>query len=200
MTESTKEEKTVNPRVQGRQVEPFWRRFLRFLLTLGICFAIVFLITRFVLQRNTVIGSSMAPTLEDRDQVFVEKLSRLFPGGLKRGDIVTADSFRETDDHGEIMIIKRIVGLPGEHVAVRDGYVYIDGRRLAEPYLPEGMMTSAHLSLYADLQLGDDEYYLLGDNRMNSRDSRDVGPVGRKEIEGRLFFRLFPLERFGRPR
>ncbi|HPX93694.1 MAG TPA: signal peptidase I [Bacillota bacterium] len=180
--------------------EPFWRRLLRFAITLALCFVFVYALTQFVLQRNTVIGSSMFPTLEDKDEVFVEKISRLFPSGLKRGDIVTADSFRGFDDPHEIMIIKRIVGLPGERITIRGGFVYVDGQLLDEPYLEEGVMTSEHAKEYADLLLGDKEYYLLGDNRMNSRDSRDVGPVSRDDIEGKLFFRFLPLERIGKPR
>lgn len=182
------------------QKEPFWRRLLRFALTLAICFILVYVITQFVLQRNTVIGSSMSPTLEDRDEVFVEKITRLFPSGLRRGDIVTADSFRDLTNNHEIMIIKRIIGLPGERITIRGGFVYIDGQQLDEPYLEEGMMTSEHSGEYADILLGDNEYYLLGDNRMNSRDSRDVGPVSRGEIEGKLFFRFLPFERIGKPK
>lgn len=182
------------------QKEPFWRRLPRFALTLAICFILVYVITQFVLQRNTVIGSSMSPTLEDRDEVFVEKITRLFPSGLRRGDIVTADSFRDLTNNHEIMIIKRIIGLPGERITIRGGFVYIDGQQLDEPYLEEGMMTSEHSGEYADILLGDNEYYLLGDNRMNSRDSRDVGPVSRGEIEGKLFFRFLPFERIGKPK
>jgi signal peptidase I len=182
------------------QREPFWRRLLRFALTLAICFLLVYVLTQFVLQRNTVIGSSMSPTLEDRDEVFVEKITRLFPSGLRRGDIVTADSFRDLTNNHEIMIIKRIIGLPGERITIRGGFVYIDGQQLDEPYLEEGMMTSEHSGEYADILLGDNEYYLLGDNRMNSRDSRDVGPVSRGEIEGKLFFRFLPFERIGKPK
>ena len=96
----------------ARKAETGWANFLRrslsFLLTLVLCFVLVFLITRFVLQHNTVIGSSMTPTLADQDEVFVEKLSRLFPSGLKRGDIVTADAYRDNTESDEIVIIKRV--------------------------------------------------------------------------------------------
>lgn len=190
--------------IPGRQVNPawrsFWRRLLNFALTLAICLILVFVITQFVLQRNTVIGSSMTPTLEDRDEIFVEKVTRLFPSALKRGDIVTADTIRGSGSDEEIVIIKRIVGLPGEHVSIRQGLVYIDGRQLEEPYLDKGVMTREHSSEYAEVLLGPDQYYLLGDNRGNSRDSRDIGPVMRQEIEGKLVFRIYPVKRIGIPK
>ena len=174
---------------------------MSFLLTLAICFVLVFLITQFVLQHNTVIGASMMPTLEDKDEVFVEKLSRHFPSGLKRGDIVTADAYRDDGSPGdEIIIIKRVVGLPGEKVTIREGQVFIDDRQLIEPYLPEEVLTSEHAMAYSNVLLGEDEYYLLGDNRMSSRDSRDIGPVKRSEIEGKLLLRFYPLEKFGKPK
>ena len=182
------------------QREPFWRRLLRFALTLAICFLLVYVLTQFFFQGNTLFCSYMSPTLVDRVVVFVLKITCFFPSGLRRGDIVTADSFRDLTNNHEIMIIKRIIGLPGERITIRGGFVYIDGQQLDEPYLEEGMMTSEHSGEYADILLGDNEYYLLGDNRMNSRDSRDVGPVSRGEIEGKLFFRFLPFERIGKPK
>ncbi len=178
----------------------FLRRSLGFILTLILCFVVVFLITQFVLQHNSVIGSSMSPTLEDGDEVFVEKVSRLFPSGLKRGDIVTADAYQDAGEEGDIIIIKRVVGLPGEHVTVREGYFWVNGERLDEPYLTDEVLTSEHNMAFSDLVLGPQEYYLLGDNRMSSRDSRDIGPVTRQEIEGRLILRFYPLDKIGKPK
>lgn len=180
--------------------KPFGWRLLSFLLTLALCFAAVFLITQFVLQRNTVVGHSMVPTLNDKDEIFVEKISRIFPAWLKRGDIVTADTYKTPRDDQEIVVIKRIIGMPGEHVEIRDGAVLINGKILDEAYLPQGTMTSEHTLEYADCYLGDSEYYLMGDNRINSRDSRDFGPVDRSDIEGRLLLRFYPLDKFGKPR
>lgn len=177
-----------------------WRSLLSFLVSLALCFILVMLVTRFVLQHNTVIGSSMLPTLEDRDEVFVEKVSRLFPAALKRGDIVTADTYQDQEGREGVIIIKRVVGLPGERVSIREGYVFIDGRQLIEPYLSVDVLTSEHNMAYSDVLLGPDEYYLLGDNRMGSRDSRDIGPVHRSEIEGKLIFRFYPLDKMGKPK
>ena len=95
------------------------RRVFNFVLTVVICFVIAFLITRFVIRRNTVKGTSMVPTLYHLDEIFVEKISRLFAGGLKRYDIVTADTNRKASDGEEMIIIKRVIGLPGERVQMK---------------------------------------------------------------------------------
>ena len=175
------------------------RRVFNFVLTIIICFVIAFLITRFVIRRNTVKGTSMVPTLYHRDEIFVEKISRLFAGGLKRYDIVTADTDRKASDGEEMIIIKRVIGLPGERVRIENGHVYINDRQLEEPYLPESVRTYPHNPDYANVLLGEDEYYLLGDNRENSQDSRDIGAVSRGDIEGKLLIRFYPFSRFGVP-
>lgn len=180
--------------------ESLGRKLLGLLLMILVCFGIVLLITQFVLQRNTVIGVSMSPTLEDHDEVFVEKITRLFPNGIGRGDIVTADSHHVLGERDETVIIKRVIGLPGERVTIRGGQVFIDGVLLEEPYLEEGLMTYEHVAEYAVVELGEDEYYLMGDNRTKSRDSRDIGPISRKDIEGRLLVRFYPLDKIGKPR
>ena len=196
-------EKTGKPEVNDGK-EPsksLGRRIFSFLATLAICLVLLLLLTQFVVQRNTVVGSSMVPTLQNKDEVFVEKISRLFTTGLKRGDIVTADSDKTHEVGDEIVIIiKRVIGLPGERVTILEGYVYIDGERLEEPYLADDVLTADHSIKHSDVRLGDDEYYLLGDNRPNSRDSRDIGPVARSEIEGKLLVRFYPFNKIGKPK
>ena len=93
--------------------------------------------------------------------------------------------------------IKRIIGLPGETVQIRDGEIYIDGAILEEDYGKETMLTSGRAA--DQIQLGEDEYFVLGDNRNHSEDSRfdDVGNIERSEIIGRAFIRIWPFERFG---
>lgn len=175
------------------------RRFLDFIVTVLVGVLLALLLTNFVIQRNTVIGSSMDPTLADRDEVFVEKISRHFKNGLKRGDIVTAETHEKTIDGIEMIIIKRVIGVPGDRVTIKHGDVYLNGVRLEEPYLADGVRTATFYERYADVTLQEDEYYLLGDNRANSRDSRAIGPVARSEIEGRLILRFYPFSKFGVP-
>ncbi len=184
---------------EKQEKRPLKRRVVDFIVTILIGVVLALLLTHFVIQRNTVIGSSMVPTLADRDEVFVEKISRHFNNGLKRGDIVTADTHEKTADGLEMIIIKRVIGVPGDRVTIKHGEVYVNGELLEEPYLAEGVRTAPHYEMYADVTLQEDEFYLLGDNRANSRDSRDIGPVTRSEIEGKLILRFYPFSKFGVP-
>jgi signal peptidase I len=128
-------------------------------------------------QTHRMAGSAMAPTLRNDDRaVFVRPL-----GPIARGDVV---SFRYPRNPAKLFSM-RIVGLPGERVAIVDGVVHIDGRPLDEPYL--GAAPRPRQSI-ADVQLGSDEYYVLGDNRGNASDSREWGPVARRHIRKRLTF------------
>lgn len=188
--------KRVKQENRGSVGRRLFSLFLTFLLTV----IFVLLVRQYVLQHNTVIGSSMKPTLEDRDEIFVEKLSKLFPAGLKRGAIVTADTHSRTVNGDTEYVIKRIIGLPGEQVTIKEGKVLIDGQSLDEPYLDDWTLTDGRQADYADLVLGQDEYYLLGDNRSSSRDSRDVGPFHREDIVGCLILRFFPFDRMGKPK
>lgn len=170
-----------------------WVRFTIAVVLVGL------LITNFIVQRNTVQGDSMYPNLHDGDELIVEKVSRYF-GGIRRGDIITVDT-HGLDKRSPNNVIKRVVGLPGERVEIREGRVYINGEVLDEPYLPEGVVTvsDSRNPQYEKLVLADNEYYCLGDNRPNSKDSRVFGPVPRQNILGHTLVRIYPFDRFGTP-
>lgn len=155
------------------------------------------LITNFVVQRNTVNGISMVPTLHDGDELIVEKVSRYF-GKIDRFDIITVDT--DGLDPKPNLLIKRVIGLPGEKVEIKDGQVYINDQVLAEPYLAEGTITHALRDEYAQVTLGEGEYYCIGDNRNNSNDSRSFGPVPHSHILGKLLLRFYPFSDFGVPK
>lgn len=157
---------------------------------------IALLITNFVLQRNTVKGSSMYPTLHDGDELLVEKVSRYF-GAINRFDIITVDT-AGIDAHAN-RVIKRVVGMPGETVEIKEGKVFINGEALHEAYLPEDVKTTVQVLNFQKVTLGDNEYYCLGDNRNNSNDSRYFGPVPQGNILGKLLVRIYPFDRFGNP-
>ena len=168
------------------------RELLGMLVYVGIVLAITFLIITFVGQRTHVSGESMENTLDDGDQLIVDKLTYRFHDP-ERFDIIVFP-FRYKDN---TYYIKRIIGLPGETVQIVDGEIYINGELLEESYGRE-VMQDAGLAA-APITLGDDEYFVLGDNRNYSSDSRDpsVALIHRKEIIGRAWLRIWPLNSFG---
>lgn len=170
------------------------REFLRWIVILLLFFGIAFLIVHFVGERTVVNGDSMYPTLQNGDNLIVDKISYRFtdPG---RYDIIVFP-FRYQD---ETYYIKRVIGLPGETVQIQDGVIYINGRSLKESYGYEEIRNPGSAS--AEITLGADEYFVLGDNRNNSSDSREpsVGMIARDEIIGKALFRIWPLSRIGLP-
>lgn len=168
------------------------RELLGMLVYVGIVLAITFLIITFVGQRTHVSGESMENTLDDGDQLIVDKLTYRFHDP-ERFDIIVFP-FRYKDN---TYYIKRIIGLPGETVQIADGEIYINGEVLEESYGRE-VMQDAGLAA-EPITLGDDVYFVLGDNRNYSSDSRDpsVALIHRKEIIGRAWLRIWPLDSFG---
>jgi len=160
------------------------------LLYIAVVVLITFLMIRFVGQRTQVRGSSMEPTLSNADNLIVDKITYRFKDP-ERFDIIV---FPFDDD---TYYIKRIIGLPGETVQVIDGYVYINGELLDEKYGNEVMLRADRAEV--PIELGNDEYFVLGDNRNNSTDSRNekVGNITRKDILGRAWVRIWPLNEFG---
>ena len=154
--------------------------------------AVTFLFVQFVGQRTHVNGDSMNVTLEDGDNLIVDKLSYRFSEPERYDIIVFPYQYQE-----KTYYIKRIIGMPGEIVQIIDGMVYIDGEMLDESYGKEVMQYSGVAG--DPIELGDDEYFVLGDNRNNSSDSRDpsVGNIKEDQIIGKAFIRIWPLNKFG---
>lgn len=153
----------------------------------------VYLVIHFVGQRTQVQGSSMEPKLSSEDNLIVDKISYRFHEP-ERFDIVVFP-FRYEEN---TFYIKRVIGLPGETVRIDEmGNILIDGEVLEESYGKEVIQNPGRA--YEEIVLADDEYFLMGDNRNNSTDSRDpsVGNVRRDEIIGRAWLRIWPLDKFG---
>lgn len=150
-----------------------------------ILFAVVLALLMCMVEKADIYGDSMRPLLHDGDCVLVEKLSYVF-GSPKRFDVVVFRYQREENR----LYAKRIIGLPGETVQIIEGEVYIDGSKLEEPGEYEEILNPGRAILPATL--GEDEYFLLGDNRNHSADSRsfDIGNVKRDALIGRVFLRL----------
>ena len=159
-----------------------------------VVFLLALFIVKFVGQRTVVNGRSMEPTLQDGDNLIVDKLTYRF-SDPKRFDIIV---FPYRYGKNEFYI-KRIIGLPGERVRIdASGSIYINGERLEENYGKEVIENPG--DVFNEITLGDDEYFVLGDNRNNSSDSRlqyDVGNIKRKDIIGKAWLRVYPFNKFG---
>lgn len=156
----------------------------------------------FLVQRDNVSGDSMVPTLNSGDVVFAQKIST-YVKNYKRGDIVILDGSDMEGYTSPEYLIKRVVGLPGETIRIKDGNVYIkpadstDFFLLQENYLPTGTMTyvmdTGLKKGYDEVTLADNEYFCMGDNRPVSNDSRNLGPFTVNRIKGVAVIRVFPL-------
>ena len=168
------------------------REIVSILIYLAIVFVLTYLVVEYVGQRTVVSGSSMENTLSDGDNLIVDKLSYRFKKP-ERFDIVVFKFQHEENTY----YIKRIIGLPGETVQIdEDGNIFIDGSLLEEDYGNEVIL---HSGLAQEpFTLSEDEYFVLGDNRNGSTDSRDpiVGAVSEDWILGRAWVRIWPLSDF----
>lgn len=137
-------------------------------------------INRWALSTVVVQGRSMTPTLQDGERCLLNRLSYIY-AAPRRGDLVVLRD-RGADD----LAVKRIIALPGESVRVSQGRIFVNGRRLVEAYLEDGTQTVAPTGDDLCYTLSHDEYFVLGDNRAESEDSRYYGPVARGKIIGTL--------------
>lgn len=170
----------------------FWDFIEAIVFALAI-FVVVYL---FLFQPNQVQGHSMEPTYHDGEYILTDKFSFRM-GPPSRGDVVVFKSPKNAD----VDFIKRIIGLPGEKVKISGGKVYINDQILDESgYLDPSVYTGPELYLgeNRDIVLPDGYYFVLGDNRPHSSDSRYFGPVTPSEFVGKVFFRYWPIDRFGK--
>lgn len=142
---------------------------------------VVVLIRTFIITPVRVDGDSMKNTLKNGDILLLYKLS-----SINRFDIIVLDEEKDNEK-----IIKRVIGLPGETVAIKKGKIYINDKVIDDKY------AYGETSDYDKVTLEDDEYFILGDNRLISKDSRYFGPIKKSEIKGKIVFRLFPFTKIG---
>ena len=156
--------------------------------------AAVWVVITFVGQRTEVSGDSMYNTLEDGDNLWIDKLSYRFTDP-ERYDIVVFPY-----NGSDVFYIKRIIGMPGETIRIdEEGNIYINGEVLEEDYGYETIVPGMIGRAGEEITLGDDEYFVMGDNRNDSKDSRfeEVGNIHRDEFEGKAAIRIWPLSKFG---
>lgn len=210
------ETSSQGPRHEQRQAKQPARKgggALEFLIILVVSFALVFGFVRpFVVEAFYIPSESMVPTLEVGDRVLANKFIYRFTDP-HHGDVVV---FRSVEDIGGGApgpfaginrlitgedastqppdLIKRVVGLPGDKIAVRNGVLFVNSERQKEPYVNDALPDR---SFAAPVEVPRDRIFVMGDNRANSRDSRFFGPVPEKNIEGQAFVRFWPLGHLG---
>lgn len=194
----------------SRRAQPSTTRSLiEWILVVAGAVAVALLVRVFAVQAFYIPSESMEPTLEVNDRVLVNRLSYKLHD-VNRGDVIVFEkpaSLVTPAGPNEIKdLIKRVVALPGESVVFQDGNVYIDGRRLDEPYLPAGTVTqagpggatwTARCTIDDPCVVPTGTVWVMGDNRSNSEDSRWIGPVDQDLIVGRAFVTVWPPDRLG---
>ncbi len=166
---------------------------IEFIIYIALILLCVFWVPEHVIQRTVVKGESMEETLHEGESLLVNKLSFYEPS---RYDIIV---FYPQGEDGDEYYVKRIYGLPGETIQITGNDIYINGEKIEDSYAKNPMDDSGIAE--EPLTLADDEYFVLGDNREVSLDSRDpdVGPVKEKNIAGHVVLRIWPLSKFGKP-
>ena len=157
-------------------------------------FAIFMMVYLFLFQPHKVDGSSMFPNFHDKEFILTDKITYRRVGP-QRGDVVVFHAPPPFDSD----FIKRIIGLPGETIMVKDGYVFINGKKLTEKYVPENFITTQKAFLREEVPYAIPEgyYMVFGDNRGYSSDSREWGPISKKAIVGKAWIRYWPVSKVG---
>lgn len=161
---------------------------IEWIICIVIAVALTFLIKAYLFDIVRVSGHSMDPTLSDRDMLGVQKIS-MHKNNYKLGDIITFDP----GEKGDGLYIKRVIGIPGDTVEIKDGTVYVNNNKVTEPYLSSNTYTDGNLKI----KVTDGFIFVLGDNRSVSEDSRAIGLVPMENIKGHAVFRFFPFNEIG---
>lgn len=168
--------------------------FLDTLQTFVLALAVFVMIYHFAAQPHQVNGNSMEPSFYNSELILVDRISYRF-GKPQRGDVVVF----QFPLNPELDYIKRIIALPGETIKIENGQIFINGKKLQENYLPARIATAPQtiFSNGLEYKVSDQNFIVMGDNRVRSSDSREWGPVPAKNILGKAFFRYWPLDRLG---
>jgi signal peptidase I len=172
-----------------QQPPPLRRELRSWTRDLAVLLGLVIVVMIFLYQPVKVEGTSMNPLLSDQERIFINKFVYHFEP-IERGDVIV---FWYPLDRSK-SFIKRVVGLPGESIEIRDGHVYINGQELADQYVPANYLDG---STYAPHRVPADGYFVMGDHRDSSNDSRVFGPVPRQFIYGKAVFAYWPADHFG---
>ena len=171
-----------------------WLFFLDFLETIVVSLAIFAVVYIFLFQPHQVDGQSMTPNFQNGEYILTDKISYRIHAP-NRGDVVV---FHSPQDE-RVDFIKRILGVPGDTIKIQSGYVYLNGTKLEEEYLndPGAVLSGRFLRENSEVKIPAGQYFVMGDNRSHSSDSREWGLVTSGGIVGRAFFRYWPISDFG---
>lgn len=172
---------------------------LDFIQSIVLALAVFVLLYLFVAQPNEVKGSSMVPNFVDKEFLLTEKLSYQF-GDPQRGDVIVFKApASEPCAAEECEYIKRVIGIPGDRIMVKEGQIYLNGELLEQTFLPDGVLTDPGQFSQEGVEqiIPEDQYLCLGDNRKHSRDGREFGPIKKNLIVGKAFFKYWPVSAVG---
>ncbi len=179
----------ANSSEPSQQPPPLRRELRSWTRDLAVALGLAIVVMIFLYQPVKVEGTSMNPLLSDQERIFINKFVYHFEP-IERGDVIV---FWYPLDRSK-SFIKRVVGLPGETIEIRDGHVYINDHELADQYVPAGYLDG---STYAPHRIPTDGYFVMGDHRDSSNDSRVFGAVPRQFIYGKAVFAYWPADHFG---
>lgn len=168
--------------------------FFDFLQGIVVILAIMVMVYLFIMSPQEISGASMFPTFKDKEYILTNKVEYKFTDP-KRGDVVIFKSPRNK----EVDYIKRIIGMPGETVSLRNSVFYINGKAVAEPYIPTGtpIYGGSYLREGQQVIVPKVMYFVIGDNRPHSSDSREFGPIAKEDFIGKALFRYWPFNTLG---
>lgn len=187
----------MEPAYYQEEGQSFWASFkskaVEFIEFIAIIGAVFVVLRFFVAEPHKVSGRSMVPNFQDGDYIITNKISAR-TGEFKRGEVVILQNPRNRDQ----VFIKRVIGLPGEHISLLKEAVYINGQPIAETYLPESTTTpgEAFLSDGEEIVIPKGQYFVIGDNRTGSSDSREWGPIPADLVIGSAWLRYWPPQEF----
>lgn len=175
-------------------IRRFINFFFDFLETTVVALSIFVVAYLFLVQPHEIKGNSMEPNFHNNEYILTDKISYKF-SEPKRGDVIIF----KAPKNPEIDYIKRIIGLPGDHIKVQNGQVYLNGKPLKEVYLkdPTSLFPGSYLQEGVEIVVPQEEYFAMGDNRPHSSDSREFGPVPVNLIIGKAILRYWPLSQIG---
>jgi len=175
---------------------PLFRKAMSWILPIVLAVAIGLTVVEFIGRLVIINGNSMSPTLKNRDVIIIESITPRF-GSIKQGDVVVL-KIPELLERNQKFAVKRVIAKENQHVEIRDGRVFVDGRELSEDYV-NNVETHIDNTLYSDMIVPEGCIYVLGDNRLpeKSKDSRVFGPVKEDRIIGKFWIRIYPFTKAG---